>query len=127
VRIYKLLAVLGFVLAWWTSPLAGQTTTTLQWDFLGATPAVVLTWQQTVTIDSVPQTGAITCAPRVGSPADTSCAIPIAPLAPGPHTISILASANGQTAEVRITGVDPAKLPKSATSPRVTVLVTITL
>lgn len=110
-------------------PLEAQTATTsaLVWDYGAALPAEVATYTQTLTIDGVAVAGLPSCAAKTGSVTDTTCSMPIPALATGSHVISILAAKGGMTAELRVTGLNPANAPKASTGVRVVVTTTITV
>ena len=108
------------------APVAAQTTNTLAWDY-DAPPAEVATYTQTVVVDGTTVAGLPSCIARQGNPQHTTCQIAIPALAPGAHTISVTAARAGQTAEPRLTGLDPLDGPRSPQGPRVTVTVTITV
>ena len=101
-------------------------TVALAWDY-PATPAVVSTFTQSVLFDGAAVTTPPTCAAKTGSTTDTTCAIVIPAPAVGPHTLTVSASLNGNTATTTITGVDPNKAPPNAANARLTITVTIAI
>lgn len=109
------------------APLEAQSANVLQWDYAAALPAEVATYTQTVTIDGVIVAPPITCVVRTGIATDTTCAVTIPVLATGSHVISVLAAKGGMTAELRVTGLNPANAPKSASGARIVVTVTVTI
>lgn len=111
------------------APAIAQPTTkqiTFEWDYIGTTPAVVKTWAQTLTIDGTPTAASIGCAVHPSRPADVTCSVLVPALAAGPHTVTVSATAGGHTATSTITGVDLAKVPQTAGSPRINVTLSVT-
>lgn len=115
-------------LAWALSAGAAvaQTTTSLAWDY-DVPPSDVATYTQLVAIDGALVPGTPTCGPRAGTTTQTTCQVPIPPLASGAHVVSVTAQRNGMTAETRLSGVNPTTGPHNPSSPRVTVTVTVTV
>lgn len=105
---------------------AGQASATLAWGFDGP-PSEVTTFTQAASVDGVPVTGPIACVARPGDATKTDCSAPTAPLAPGKHTLTVAVTKNGSTATTNLTNFDPANGPKSATTPRYNVTITISL
>jgi hypothetical protein len=106
--------------------LTAQAATTAAYDVLGATPAVVATYQQVITVDGVLQTATPVCGPK--GTTDTTCSIVLnTPLGSGTHVISVAETLNNQTAELRITGLNPNNAPKSATNVRIISTTTIVI
>lgn len=126
-KVFALVCALLMLLI--AAPLHAQaaTTMTLIYDYGQALPAEVATYTQTLTIDGVAVAGLPNCAAKSGSATDTTCSIPIPPLATGSHVISILAAKGGSSSELRVTGLNPSNAPKSATGVRVVVTTTITV
>ncbi len=63
-----------------------QTTTKLKWDFFGATPAQVATFNQVVKVDGVVIATPPTCL-AVG--ANTTCEVAVGPLSDGNHSFVV--------------------------------------
>ena len=100
-------------------------TNTFAWDYVGALPAEVATYIQSVTVDNTAVTTAPTCIAK--GTTDTTCSVPITPLATGSHTVSVSASKSGITAQTTITGLNLANGPKSASNPQIKIVVTINI
>lgn len=120
-RLFMLLAALLCA-----TTVSAQTTSVLVWDY-DAPQADVATYTQAVAIDGAAQTGAPACTAHASNPQQTTCRLTITALAAGPHTISVTASRGGMTAETRVTGVNPANIPRNALNPRVNVTVVVTI
>jgi hypothetical protein len=101
-----------------------QTTMTLQYDILGATPAVVSTYTQNITVDGV-AAPAPACVAK--GTTDTTCNVTIPALSSGTHTVTVSETLNAMTAALTVTGVDPNKAPKSATNTRIVQTTTIVI
>jgi len=114
---------IGLIVAACTA-LAAQTTMTLAYDFVNATPAVVATYTQVVTVDGV-QTPAPTCLAK--GTTDTTCTVTIPALSSGTHTVTVSETLNAMTAALTVTGIDPSKAPKSAINTRLVQTTTITI
>jgi len=125
-----LLAVLVLALVWCLvgrpTRLHAQTPVpTLEYEFTRPL-AEVTAYAQVVQVNGTTVAGAPSCV--AASASVTRCTIPVPTLpATGSNTVSIAATANGQTAETRITGVSLANLPGNATNPKIKVTVTVTI
>jgi hypothetical protein len=112
-----------------SAPVAGQSITThrIEWDYT-APLSEVSSYTHTVSVDAAPVVGAIACAAKPGVAGDVTCGVTVPALAAGAHTVSISALFGGQTSTLTVSGVDPAKGPKSPTgNPRVSRIITITI
>jgi hypothetical protein len=98
---------------------------TLYWDYLAATPAVVATYTQTVSVDGGLVTTAPVCVAR--GVTDTTCHVPLGALASGPHVVTVTALLNAVQQSATLNNLDLSLGPKPPTVPRVTVTVTITI
>jgi len=63
-----------------------QTTTSLLWDHIGATPAQTATFNHVIKVDDVVITGTPTC---IVNGANTTCKFPVGVLANGSHTFNV--------------------------------------
>jgi hypothetical protein len=101
-------------------------TNTIGWEYDVPTTEVA-TYQQQLSIDGIPATGAIQCVATVANALRTACQLVVPALAAGQHTLSIAATRGGVTAETRISGLDLATAPRNPVNPRVTVTVTVNI
>lgn len=108
------------------APAAAQTpTTTLAWDYLSVTPAIVATYTQTVTVDGTAITATPVCA---AAGANVTCTVPIGTLASGRHTVAVAALLNGVSATTSVNGIDPTgTAPKQPSSFRYQINVTVNI
>lgn len=100
----KRLLVILFALLIASSANAQTTTTTLRWDFIGSTPAQVMTYNQAVRVDNVPLTTAPTC---VTSGANTVCELNVGTLANGSHNFLVTTLVDGVERAASLTKTFP--------------------
>lgn len=104
---------------------AQTTTTRLQWDHVGATPAQVVTYNPTVKVDGVVVSGTPTCVAQGGN---TVCEMSVGSLANGSHTFTVSTLVDSVLRETVLTKVFPIpSLPGAQpTNQRFTITITIT-
>lgn len=103
-----------------------QTTTNVEWDHIGATPAQVMSYNPVVKVDGVTQTATPTC---VANGANTTCRQNVGTLSNGSHTFNISTTVDGVLREAVLTKTFPLTSTQPGTqptSPRFTITIVIT-
>lgn len=105
-----------------------QTTNTVKWEYIGATPTVVGTYTQTLEINNsnvtIPSGACIT---KPGTTTDTVCSVVISALAAGNHSIRVAATLNGLTSEAVLNNINPANFPKVPGGLSITITININI
>jgi len=128
--IYILTLLLTLLLTLAAAPLFAQpvSTNTIEVEYQALSVATIQSYGLGIRVDGVLRAEPITCAAKVGVPADTVCRITIPALTPTSHSITVLASAGGVSSEYTVTGVDPSKAPKNPNgNPRIIITTTVTI
>lgn len=121
-RIDKKLIIILSLLLFPTLASAQTTTASLEYSYLNVTVTEVQTYQQVITIDSTVLTAVPTC---VQSGVNTVCTVVAPQLATGSHTVSVAATKNSITAELKVTGLGGTGGPVQPGNPKVKVTVTV--
>jgi len=102
-----------------------QTTTTLGWDHIGATPAQVAIFNHVVKVDDVVVTGTPTC---VANGANTACKFPVGVLANGSHTFNVSTLVDNVLRETVLTKTFPLTGGNAQpTNPKFTITIIVTV
>jgi hypothetical protein len=120
----RLLIIVATLLVF-ASVTEAQTTTELQWDHVGATPAQVATYNPSVKVDGVVVSGVPTCTAQGGN---TTCKLNVGNVTNGSHTFAVSTLVDNVVRETILTKVFPLSGPPGSqpTGQRFTITITIT-
>ena len=118
--------IILFILFIGVNQSEAQTTNSLAWDY-SVLPAEVMTYTQTILVDNTLIVTSPSCIQKQGSTTETTCQVVIPTLASGNHTISITAAKGGNTAETRVTGLNPNNAPRNPTNIRLNLTININI
>lgn len=118
-----------FAVLLYASPVFAQSAGDLRYDYVGATPADVQTYTQSVRIDGNAVTAVPLCLLKSGSTTTTECSVMLPSLTSGAHAVVITATKNGVTrsTSASVATPDTTSGPVAPSNPRFTIIINVTV